>query len=55
MPEIKNKEKCPVCGMDVKKDTEIKTEYKGETYYFCSESDKKIFLGNPEKYRSWAA
>ncbi len=49
MADLKNKEKCPVCGMDVRTD-EIKSEYKGHTYYFCDESDKKLFIGDPEKY-----
>ncbi len=49
MADLKNKGKCPVCSMDVRTD-EIKSEYKGRAYYFCSESDKKQFMGNPEKY-----
>ncbi len=49
MADLKKMEKCPVCGMDVRTD-EIKSEYKGQTYYFCSESDKKLFMGNPGKY-----
>ncbi len=53
MADLKNKEKCPICGMDVTTDA-IKAEYKGTSYYFCSESDKKAFLGNPEKYISRA-
>jgi membrane fusion protein, copper/silver efflux system len=45
------KAKDPVCGMDVDaaKDTP-KSEYKGQTYYFCSEHCKKSFDANPEKY-----
>ncbi len=27
-----------------------KTEYKGQTYYFCSPGCKKTFDANPEKY-----
>ncbi len=49
MADLKNKEKCPVCGMDVTTD-KIKADYKGHAYYFCSESDRKTFTGNPEKY-----
>ncbi len=49
MADLKNKEKCPVCDMDVSSD-KIKSEYKGRSYYFCSESDKKTFIGKPEKY-----
>ena len=41
-----------VCGMtvDPKSPTTQKTQYKGVTYYFCSESCKKSFVANPEKY-----
>ncbi len=49
MADLKTKEKCLVCGMDVTTD-KIKAEYKGRPYYFCSEDDKKMFVGNPEKY-----
>ena len=49
MADLKNKERCPVCGMDVRTDT-IKSEYKGNAYYFCDENDKKQFMGNPGKY-----
>ena len=41
-----------VCGMDVdpKSPNTLKTQYKGETYYFCCEHCKKSFEANPEKY-----
>jgi YHS domain-containing protein len=41
-----------VCGMtvDPKAPGTLKTQYKGETYYFCSETCKKSFDANPEKY-----
>jgi YHS domain-containing protein len=43
--------KDPVCGMDVDPKTAThKTEYKGQTYYFCSSEDKKLFGLNPDKY-----
>jgi YHS domain-containing protein len=54
MTELKSKEKCPVCDMDVTTD-KLKADYKGHSYYFCSESDKKTFIGNPEKYIGKAA
>ncbi len=41
----------PVCGMDI--DPVIaagKSEYQGQTYYFCSLGCKKAFDENPEKY-----
>ena len=41
-----------VCGMDVDPNSKstLKTQYKGKTYYFCSDMCKKSFEGNPEKY-----
>ncbi|UGV40772.1 YHS domain-containing protein [Methanococcoides orientis] len=42
--------KDPVCGMSIDKRTaKFKSEYNGETYYFCSLSCKKTFDENPEK------
>ncbi len=43
--------KDPVCGMDVEPKTAAgKSEYKGQTYYFCSTGCKKDFDKEPEKY-----
>ena len=43
--------KDPVCGMDVDEKTAAgKSEYKGQTYYFCSAGCKKSFDKEPEKY-----
>jgi YHS domain-containing protein len=43
--------KDPVCGMEVDPATAAGTsEYKGQTYYFCSPGCKKSFDANPEKY-----
>ena len=40
-----------VCGMEVDEATaEWKTEYKGETYYFCAPGCKRAFENDPEKY-----
>ena len=40
-----------VCGMDVEPKTAvIKSDYKGQIYYFCSPGCKKDFDKNPEKY-----
>jgi Cu+-exporting ATPase len=40
-----------VCGMTVDSETaEYKSEYKGETYYFCSPGCKRSFDKEPEKY-----
>ena len=55
MPDVKNIEKCPVCGMEVDTKTGLKSEYKGHSYYFCSESDRKKFMASPEKYVTKAA
>ncbi len=41
-----------VCGMSVdpKAPGTLKSEYKGETYYFCAENCRKRFEANPGKY-----
>ena len=41
----------PVCGMDIDPATAAgKSEYNGQTYYFCSAGCKKSFDKEPEKY-----
>ena len=41
----------PVCGMDIDPVTAAgKSEYKAQTYYFCSLGCKKSFDREPEKY-----
>jgi YHS domain-containing protein len=43
--------KDPVCGMDVDPKTAAgKSEYQGQTYYFCSLGCKKDFDKEPQKY-----
>lgn len=43
----------PVCKMDVDTDKAAATsEYKGDTYYFCSEDCKKRFDADPDRYVS---
>lgn len=43
--------KDPVCGMDVDPKTAAgKSEYNGQTYYFCSPGCKKAFDKEPQKY-----
>lgn len=43
--------KDPVCGMEVAPETAAgKSEYKGQTYYFCSAGCKKAFDKEPEKF-----
>ena len=41
----------PVCGMNVDEEkAAAKSEYKGETYYFCAQGCKVAFDKDPEKY-----
>jgi YHS domain-containing protein len=40
-----------VCGMDIDPATAAgKSEYKGQTYYFCSPGCKRAFDQDPQKY-----
>ena len=41
---------CQVCGMDVDPKIAPKSVYKGATYYFCSDDDKKTFEAAPDKF-----
>jgi Cu+-exporting ATPase len=38
----------PVCGMEVDPGTDLKTDYKGSTYYFCHPSCLDRFTADPE-------
>jgi YHS domain-containing protein len=41
----------PVCKMIVDpKTAEVKSDYQGQTYYFCAPGCKKTFEQNPQKY-----
>ena len=41
----------PVCHMEVNYQTaQARSEYEGQTYYFCSLGCKKSFDKEPEKY-----
>ncbi len=43
--------KDPVCGMEVNPDkANYVRDYKGKTYYFCSQSCMNEFNGSPEKF-----
>ena len=43
--------KDPVCGMDVDAASAThKTEYRGQTYYFCCPACKRSFEANPAQY-----
>ena len=41
---------CAVCGMDVDPKRAPKSIFKGATYYFCSDDDKKTFDAAPDKF-----
>src|SRR6184192_3215981 len=41
---------CPVCGMDVDPKAAPRSVYKGTTYYFCYDDDKKTFDAAPDKF-----
>jgi uncharacterized membrane protein YraQ (UPF0718 family) len=40
----------PVCGMNVEAGKATKTEYGGETYYFCCSHCQQTFEASPDKY-----
>ncbi|HZX85382.1 MAG TPA: YHS domain-containing protein, partial [Reyranella sp.] len=43
--------KDPVCGMDVDPHTsQLRADYRGTTYYFCSAGCRTKFIADPEKY-----
>lgn len=43
----------PICGMTVDPKTASgKSEYQGQTYYFCSPGCKKAFDKEPQRYVS---
>ena len=43
--------KDPICGMSVdEKRAAATSNYRGQTYYFCSVSCKETFEKNPEKF-----
>ncbi len=46
----------PICNMEVDEQTAAATsEYRGKTYYFCSEDCKEEFDQNPQKYATQGA
>ena len=43
----------PVCGMDVdERKAPATSQYRGQTYYFCSKGCKAAFDKDPEKFVS---
>jgi len=47
---VEQKEKDPVCGMDVSPDSEYQHDHAGKTYHFCSESCQNKFSTAPDAY-----
>jgi len=39
-----------ICGMSVKEDRALKFDHQGQSYYFCSEFCRDLFLKDPERY-----
>ena len=44
---------CPLCLMEG--DRSIKTDYKGKTYYFCSEDEKAFFDKHLDEFERFLA
>ncbi len=43
----------PVCGMELNvEDTMNRAEYRGRSFYFCSDQCRNKFDDNPEQYAS---
>ncbi len=40
----------PVCGMSVDDRTDLKEEFRGREYYFCSEECMHRFQSEPARY-----
>jgi Cu+-exporting ATPase len=44
-------ERDPVCNMEVSEQDAVgRSQYQGQTYYFCSSSCKQKFDQNPQQY-----
>lgn len=54
VPSAVATERDPVCGMFVDPKTSPKSEYEGQTYYFCSLEDKERFDKDPGNFTSQA-
>ena len=51
--EVSTVAKDPVCGMSVdERKASATSEYRGQTYYFCSKGCKAAFDKDPEKFVS---
>jgi Cu+-exporting ATPase len=42
--------KDPVCGTEVNPQNAVRVQYKGQTYYFCSQMCKTMFGREHQKY-----
>ncbi len=42
-----------ICGMWVEQTTSFKSEFEGQTYYFCSADCQQEFDDDPERYVGW--
>lgn len=48
--------KDPVCGKQVDEgEDKFRSDYKGKTYFFCSEECEDTFQNEPERYADKAA
>lgn len=45
----------PICGMSVDTEKGLKTEHKGQNYYFCCAHCQAVFESEPDKYAAGAA
>jgi YHS domain-containing protein len=47
--------KDPVCGMEINPEqAAARSDYQGQTYYFCSADCKRTFDANPQQYAAQA-
>ena len=49
-PSKPEKARDPVCGLMVEKNPNLSADYQGQTYYFCTKTDRDKFKENPQKY-----
>ena len=51
-----NTQRDPVCNMEIDEHSAAgRSQYQGQTYYFCTESCKEEFDRNPEQYANQGA
>lgn len=51
-----NTQRDPVCNMEIDEQSAAgRSQYQGQTYYFCTESCKEEFDRNPEQYANQGA